>query len=142
MHKEGDFVSITKYGTIVKTFKERGGEVMQIKGSDGHVFDVKGDKLAEDLVNGSDFNEVVKTNLTEMATILSNSNGAPFTVEFLKKDGTLRSLRGILVRPEPVLGRCIVIDVDETIQAGTNQFRQVDNRTIKSLIIRGVKYDL
>lgn len=142
MHKEGDFVSITKYGTIAKTFKERGREVIQIKGSDGRMFDVKGDKLVEDLINGSDFDKVVNTNLTEMATILSNSNGAPFTVEFLKKDGSLRSLRGILVRPEPVLGRCIVIDVDESIETGTTQFRQVDNRTIKSLIIRGVKYDL
>ena len=56
----------------------------------------------------------------------------------MKQDGTERTLRGKLVKPEPLLGRSMVEDLDSDDKK--NRLRQVDHRTINWLVVDGVKY--
>jgi hypothetical protein len=102
-------------------------------------FQVIGTDLIESMLSADQFSETKKVPLTEMATILSHSFNVPFTVEFVKKDGEARKLRGRLIHPEPILGRCSVQDLDVT---DGSAIRLVDNRTLTSLIVGGVKYTI
>ena len=69
---------------------------------------------------------------------------ADMTPQHLKKyskqllEGEHRSLVGYLVASEPTLGRSKVVDLD--IPTGEPAERLVDHRTLRSIIIRGVKY--
>ncbi len=56
--------------------------------------------------------------------------------ELLK--GTERRLVGYLMKAEPKMGRSMVVDLE--VEPGRNNIRMVDHRTIKELIIRGVRY--
>ena len=47
-------------------------------------------------------------------------------------------MRGRLITPEPLLGRSMVEDLDLAVTE--HRQRLVDHRTIKFLIIEGVKY--
>jgi len=71
------------------------------------------------------------------AEILVNAYHRPLTVCFVKNDGTERTLRGRLVKPEPLLGRSTVEDLDVT---NGNRLRLVDHRTIKWIVVDGTKY--
>jgi hypothetical protein len=75
--------------------------------------------------------------MTRAAEILITSFNRPLTVRFVKKQGGERVLRGRLLRPEPLLGRSYVEDLDAK---GDSRIRLVDHRTIKCLIVDGVKY--
>lgn len=76
---------------------------------------------------------------TEVAQCLLDAGMRPFTVEYIKANGEDRVLRGTFVQSEPIMGRSIVRDMD--VKEGGN-LRQVDHRTIKSLILDGVKYNV
>lgn len=104
-----------------------------------HVFDVIGQSLVEAMASADRYGETKKVSRTEMAEILSESFNTPFKVVFEKADGTLRSLRGRLIKTERLMGRCMVEDLDKP--KGKN-IRQVDNRTLASLIVGGVFYTL
>ena len=91
-------------------------------------------------VNSADtFNEIRRITKTEMAELIVDSCCDVFTVTFIKQGGQERVLRGRLISSESLLGRVMVEDLD-LLNIGLNSYRQVDLRTIKELIIRGVKY--
>jgi len=77
-----------------------------------------------------------KASLSRIIDKLLTSGYKPFTVEFVKQNGEERVLRGAFIEHEQKLGRSIVQDLDK----GDDGICQVDHRTIKSLIIDGVKY--
>lgn len=85
------------------------------------------------------FSRIENTNKTELAKRLLDANDTVFTVEFVKQDGELRTLRGRLVKEDALMGRALVEDLDIPLHAVSN-IRQVDLRTLKSLIIGNVKY--
>ena len=132
----GELMAFTYYGKVNEV-KNGGSGVV--------VFDV--DNQREMLITGTDliagaasadqYAEEVKVTKTEAAQLLVDSANRPFTVVFEKQDSTDRTLRGRLVHPEPLLGRSKVEDLDVT---GVNRMRLVDHRTIKSLVVDGVKY--
>ena len=103
-------------------------------------FQVIGDTLIDGMHSADRYNAVTQVPLTKMADVLSKSYNTPFTVLFEKKDGELRTLRGRLLDSEPLLGRVKVEDLD--IPKGEPRMRLVDNRTLKELIVGGVKYTL
>ena len=74
-----------------------------------------------------------------MAELLINARNIPFTVCFEKQNGEERVLRGRLISHEALLGRSSVEDLD--LPAG-DRTRLVDHRTLKFLILNGVKYVL
>ena len=77
--------------------------------------------------------------MTQLAEELIASKGVPFTVEFIKKEGDTRKLRGRFKRTEPLMGRSHVDDLD---LAESYKERQVDHRSILSLIKNNTKFVL
>lgn len=112
--------------------------LLRVKDIDkGGFIDVRGKELIENSFSASQHAEEVYVNKTRAAEILVSSHNRPFTVSFQKSDGTERTLKGRLVKPEPLLGRSVVEDLETK---DTSRVRQVDHRTINFLIVEGVKY--
>lgn len=103
----------------------------------GNFIRVKGKDLLERAFSADRYSKEEKITKTQAAELLVHSVNRPFTVCFEKSDGSERTLRGRLVKPEPLLGRSMVEDLDEK---EANKVRMVDHRTIKSLIVEGTKY--
>jgi len=102
-------------------------------------FRVQGKDLVERGLSADQFEQEIKVTKTRVAEILISSYNRPLTVCFEKLDGTERVLRGRLVRPEPLLGRSMVEDLDVTT---CHLHVVVDHRKIKYLIVEGVKYEV
>jgi len=104
----------------------------------GEKFSVHGNTLIEESYSADVYADTVTVSKTKAAEMLVSAYNKPFTVAFEKLDGELRVLRGRLVQPEPLLGRSMVEDLD--LAEGSYRLRQVDHRTIQSLIVDNVKY--
>ena len=98
---------------------------------------ISGKELLEKSFSADQFEKEENISKTRAAEILVHSPNRPLTVCFLKAKGEERVLRGRLVKPEPLLGRSMVEDLDVK---GEHRLRQVDHRTIKWLTVDGVKY--
>jgi len=134
---EGDLMAFI-YWTKVKSTSSNGSVlgVANLDDDDG-IIRINGKELIEKSFSADQYSEEEKVGKTRAAEILLHSINRPFTVCFLKTNGNERVLRGRLVKPEPLLGRSMVEDLD---QKGVNRLRQVDHRTIKYLIVDGTKY--
>ena len=110
---------------------------------DGVEFEIRGNKLIEKCLSADLWEEEIKLTQTKLAELFITLYNVPFTVCFDKqadaKTGKVeeRVLRGRLMNPEPLMGRSNVEDLD--ITEGHN-LRQVDHRTLKWIIVKGVKY--
>jgi hypothetical protein len=134
--KSGDIIEF-KYLTRVASTR---GETISVKDiNNGLEFDVHGDELIEAGYSTDRYIEEEEATMTKLAEILNRSRNLPFGIEFIKKDGTLRHLRGVLTDIDSFLGYTHVIDLDIT---EGNPNRQIDNRNILSIIIGGKKYSL
>lgn len=100
---------------------------------------VRGNSLIKNSLSADRFEEVVKLSQTDVLKILVTSYNRPFTVVFDKENGEERALRGRLIAPDELRGRSQVEDLD---QPAGKRFRLVDHRTVKSLIVDGVKYEV
>jgi hypothetical protein len=134
---EGDLMAFI-YWTKVKSTSSNGSAlgVANLDDDEG-IIRINGKELIEKSFSADQYHEEEKVGKTRAAEILLHSVNRPFTVCFLKTNGSERVLRGRLVKPEPLLGRSMVEDLD---QKGVNRLRQVDHRTIKYLIVDGTKY--
>lgn len=94
--------------------------------------------LKDETYSSSKFSKTEKVTKTRLAEILVTAGDKPFTVEYFKQNGKLRTLVGRLITPEPLMGRSLVEDFF-TDHSG---LRQVDHRTIQSIIIGGTKFIL
>ena len=135
--KTGDLVAIVRYAKVSK-----GGtsEVRVVDVDNGQSFSVIGKELVNSLLSADYFGKTENVTKTKLAEILSESHNTPFTVEYEKSSGDIRTLRGRLVSTEPLMGRCLVTDLDVERTTKESGLRLVDNRTLVSLIVRGVKY--
>lgn len=132
--KKGEVLSSTMYLTVLDKDKDS----IKVRDLNGQQFTVKGDKLIEQSMrSAAQFDQEVKVNKTEAAEKLINAGDTAFTVVFNKADGTERTLVGTLIDTENHMGRSNVTDLQVTTG---NPLRQVDHRTIKSLVLRGTKY--
>lgn len=136
--KRGDLMSFTYYGKIEMV---TGAQLQVFDLMNGQTFFVNGADLIESAYSADRFTEESKVTKTEMATILMKSYHIPFTVTFVKQGGEERTLRGLLIEPEPVMGRSKVEDLDIT-GSKQSRFRLVDHRSLISLIVGGKKYIL
>lgn len=98
---------------------------------------VQGRELLERAYSADQFAKEEKVTKTQAAELLISSVNRPFTVSFEKSDGAERTLRGRLIRPEPLLGRSMVEDLDAP---AASRVRQVDHRTINWIIVENVKH--
>lgn len=134
--KVGDMMTFIDWGKI--TGKNYGSTQLDVLNVDtGKGLKIIGTELIVTSFSADQYQEEIKLSKTKVAEILVTCYNRPFTVTFEKQDGTERKLRGRLIQPEPLLGRSMVEDLDEDKK---NRVRLVDHRTIKSLIVDGVKY--
>lgn len=132
--KKGHLMAFVYYGEV----ESANPDFLSIRNVDDNMsFRVEGKELIERSFSADQFDQEIKVNKTSAAEILISSHNRPFTVCFEKQDGEERVLRGRLITPEPLLGRSMVEDLE--IKSG-HRLRQVDHRTIKYLIVEGVKY--
>ena len=132
MHKKNDIVSITKY------FVVNDATTSQVSAKDmdtNELVNITGVKLVESLSSADYFTSTQKKTKTELAEILISAGVKPFTVVFEKQDGERRIMRARFLSTEPLLGRSIVSDLDDG-----GKIKQVDHRTIESIILDKVKY--
>ena len=132
----GDLMAFTYYVTIDQVNPV--ANFLRVKDIDnGGIIDIRGKELIENSYSANQFTEEVYVSKTKAAEILVSSHNRPFTVSFQKTDGSERVLRGRLIRPEPLLGRSVVEDLETK---DSNRIRQIDHRTINFIIIECVKY--
>lgn len=130
----GEVLSSTMYLTVLSKDKDS----IKVKSNLGQEFTVKGPDLIEKSMNSSNyFEKEEKVSKTKAAEVLTNAGDTVFTVVFDKQDGTERTLIGKLIDTENLMGRCNVTDLEVT--SGSN-LRQVDLRTLKSIVYKGTKY--
>lgn len=102
-------------------------------------FTVQGQKLIEEtMFSATQFENEESVSQTKAAEILVNAGDNVLTAVFTKKDGSERTIICKLASTEHLLGRSTVMDLAEIFTG--NPLRQVDHRTIKSIIIKGTKY--
>lgn len=102
----------------------------------GSDFFVRGNRLVELGLSADQFAETVKESKTAVATYFMHLYNTPFTVNFFKDDGTERTLRGRLIKTEPVFGKSLVEDLDKP---ASNRLRWVRHENINYVIANGVK---
>ena len=136
--KIGDVLSNTSYLTVLEAPPTKRGEkqTIRVKDSRGLEYSIVGDTIIDSLKSASNFSSTEKVTKTELVDILENAKDTVFTINFLKDDGTERTLVGHLVGSENKMGRTQVIDL---MEKGFAQ-RQVNNRAINWIIINDVKY--
>lgn len=98
---------------------------------------IRGKELIERSFSADQYETEEKVTKTACAEKLVHSLNKPLTVCFDKADGVERILRGRMIKPEPLLGRSMCEDLD--VQDKHRQ-RLVDHRTIKWLIVDGIKF--
>ena len=132
MHKKNNIVSLTKYFVVDSATNSK---VSARDMDTNEMVEIKGVQLVESLSSADYFTSTQKQSKTELAEILINAGVRPFTVVFEKQNGEKGTMRARFLSTEPLLGRSIVSDLDEG-----GQIKQVDHRTIESIIIDKVKY--
>lgn len=104
---------------------------------------VEGRELIGQCLSADYFAEEIKTTMTDVAQKLVESHNRPLTVCFTKQpgkgqeEGEDRVLRGRLLSHEALLGRSYVEDME---RPENDRVRLVDHRTIRWLVVDGVKY--
>lgn len=138
--KVGEVLSSTMYLTVKAISTQT--DSIEVEDIDGKRFTIRGSQLIEkSMTSASQYDKEEKVNRTAMAAILSSAGDAVFTVVFEKLDKTERELTGRLVDSENLMGRANVDDL-VTTDLARGRRRQVDFRTLKSLILKGTKYTL
>lgn len=140
--KTGERLSTTMYLEVVGQLPQTStlAEGIKVKDSNGKTFDMRGKTLIENSLNsGSQYSTEKKVSRTEMAHILTNAGDSVFTAVFEKVGGEMRTLTGRLLESENLMGRSNVEDL-ELPTTEKNKLRQVDHRTLQSLILKDVKY--
>jgi hypothetical protein len=133
--KTDELMAFIMYGKVKQN--NRGNRIRLANVDDGTEFFAEGRELIEKSFSADQYNDTVKLGKQALAEKLIHAYNRPLTVCFTKTDGTDRVLRGRLIEPEPLLGRSMVEDLDLD---GSNKLRLVDHRTIKYLVIDGVKF--
>lgn len=165
--KRGDKLSVTYYLNVINKnsnsidVEDQTGAKFAIQGKE---------LIEETLNSADQFTEVKNVSRTEVIEILEGAGDTVFQVTFLKQAteetvaealghlsvadlttpktlkkhlksillGEERKLIGHLLHGEPKMGRTQVVDLE--VPKGQHNIRLVDNRSISSLILKGVKY--
>jgi hypothetical protein len=134
--KPGERLSYTSYFEVVNSDAKKG--ILEVKDTSGQVLSIQGkDFIESNIKSASQFKKTEKLGKNALAEKLFTSGDSVMQVEFLKQDGTPRTLIGYFTSQDVNLGRSNMVDLEVT--TGHNM-RQVDHRTIKSVIVNQVKY--
>ena len=135
--KEGDLLCNLNYFTVVRV----DDKLVQFKDvSDGQEWAIPLKHIGS-ITNhwsASFYNKIEAVSRTTAVHKMSLAGIRPFTVAYIKQNSEDREMRGIFIKAEPTMGRTLVKDLD----AKEDAIKSVDNRTIKYLILDGVKYEV
>lgn len=132
---KGEKLSFTTYVTVNEIDKKR--NALTVTSEKGVQMLIQGLDLIEGFNSNAQYFETKELGKNALAEKLQTAGDKIFTVEYIKADGSNRTLVGHLVSSESNLGRSMVRDLNIT---EGNNLRQVDHRTIQSLIIGGIQY--
>jgi len=136
--KAGDLVSTTRFLKVNRRKTVTDRPVLEVTDvHNGLDFEIRGQDLVNQLDTANDFDTTEQISKTDLAKKLTESYNVVFSVCFDKANGEERILRGRLMKPEPLLGRSHCEDLE--IEDG-HKLRLVDHRTLKWMIVNGVKY--
>ena len=99
-------------------------------------FLIRGESLIEKGMSADVFSSTKSATKTELAEILIGHKNTPMTVAFITIKGENRVMRCKWLSHESLMGRSLVWNFDE------HSLKQVDHRTIQSIIVDDVKYVL
>lgn len=141
----GDIMAIVTWVRVED--KLSAGKILGVRDlyDEKKTFTVSGGEIVKGCFSADRYGTTEYVSKTRAAEILIASHNRPLTVEFVKKEGEKRKLRGKLLKHEVVMGRSWCEDFDAKKDDGTpdpNRLRQVDHRTIESLIVNGFKYEV
>lgn len=143
--REGDFMQVVHFVKVERVFNH--GAKLSVRNiHTGKDFTVDGYELVENMPSANQFSEEIELSRTKLLKIFKTCYNVPFMVCFDKspdkKTGAIeeRVLRGRYLREEEDFGRSYVEDIDKIGDPKDNPVRLVDHRTIKWLIVKGVKY--
>jgi hypothetical protein len=141
--RKDDILAIINYVKVTSVDcdgTKKAGTLLNVKNLDTDVaIKVEGEALIGNSQSADRYEEEVKVSQSEMIDLLMASYNRPLTVVYDKKDGSERTLRGRYIHPEARRGYSYVEDLDNPVG---DRRRQVDHRTLKMLIVDGVKYVL
>jgi hypothetical protein len=146
--KAGDLMALVHFVRVREVASE--GTSMRVHdlnfGAARGDINVNGRSLIENAFSADQYEEERRVSMTRAAEVLVASHNRPLTVCFIKQGskktgegaGEERVLRGRLVEANGLLGRSLCEDLD--LPEGQSRLREVDHRTIKYLIVDGVRY--
>lgn len=136
--KTGDIVAVLTYARVNKVRSDGSVSVQDL--DRGIELNFAGKEFLDTVVSANDYSTEEEVSRTKLVEILQSVGDKPFTVTFEKVDGTSRTLVGRYTGSETVFGRSNVVDLE--LDPRVHRLRQVDHRSITSLIFDGVKYTL
>ena len=166
--KEGEWLS----GTVYYKVGKRVGTSHEVSDAFGRRLTVGNTILQDEMISAAQYDNEVRVTRSEMVEKLINAGDCTFTIQFRKqltgkdvcdklerdnfstqpaakkvklcgqsiKLGEVRTLVGYVRNTEHVMGRSNVVDLG--IPFSQHRERQVDHRTLESLILKRVKYIL
>lgn len=134
--KAGTIASVTDY---VRINKVNGTSIDVTNLHTGTNFTVHGQVLLDEMKSADEFQTTKQVTKTELAEILNSAYNIALQVKFVKSNGEDRVIRGRMTSSEPLMGRSYVEDLD--LPDKKNRIRLVDHRTLKYVIVDGVKYE-
>lgn len=129
--KKNDIVALFRYAKVKAVFSPNHILVTDLE--TGNDFEINGKELVDDLFNATEVKETKVVSRTEAETQLVNVGHQPITVCFTKQGGDERVMKCKRVG-DAHFGRSLVFDFD------SGSMKQVDHRTLKWLVVNGVKY--
>lgn len=136
--KKGTVLALLKYARVKEVLSD--GTVFVEDLDDGLEFGLRGKDLLGSVFSADAVEQEKEVSRTKLVQVLTEAGDKPFTVTFVKSDGSERTLVGRYAGTETIFGRSNVIDLE--IPADQHRLRQVDHRTITSIIFDGVRYTL
>lgn len=135
----GDIMAFTYFVKVVSNYNSGESLVVEDVDRPGKRMRIDGTDLIAVSKSADQSHETISVSKTAAAEILVQSYGRPIAVAFIKADGSQRVMRCRLIRPEPLLGRSMVEDLEADVK---NRVRQVDHRTIEWLVVDGTRYEV
>jgi hypothetical protein len=138
--KAGDLMAVIYYVKVESVDLKNDRLVVQDLECGLGKITVTGNDLIKNSLSADYSAKEEKVSRTRAVELLLGSINRPLTVCFTKKDGTERTLRGRWLGHEKTMGRSFCEDLDIVKTDKEDGVREVDHRTVKWLVVDGVKY--
>lgn len=135
--EKDEYLSIVQYYRYLRPHTDRmGAGILAVNIETGQETFLSNTVVEACLNSSSHYVHEEKVTRSELARRLMHAHDAVFTVTFTKKNGSERTMVAHLIDVEDFMGRSRVYDLEQ------KGIRQIDHRTISSLIWKGTRYHI